>query len=57
MTDLHFPLDLPDNAEQWFGDLPDLAAEFTNFQADMYNPNDALNFNMTQDWNWEHMWQ
>lgn len=57
IPDLQFPLDLPENAEQWFGDLPDLAAEFTNFQADMYNPNDAFNFGMTQDWNWEHMWQ
>ncbi|KAL6711662.1 hypothetical protein ACN47E_004596 [Coniothyrium glycines] len=55
--DLQFPLDLPENAEQWFGDLPNLAAEFTTFQADMYNPNDAFNFGMTQDWNWEHMWQ
>lgn len=57
ITELQFPMDLPENAEQWFGDLPDLAAEFTNFQADMYNPNDALNFGITQDWNWEHMWQ
>ncbi|KAH7377749.1 hypothetical protein BKA66DRAFT_572060 [Pyrenochaeta sp. MPI-SDFR-AT-0127] len=57
MTELQFPMDLPENAEQWFGDLPDLAVEFTNFQADMFNPNDALNFGITQDWNWEHMWQ
>ncbi|KAJ4375870.1 hypothetical protein N0V83_001148 [Neocucurbitaria cava] len=57
MSDLQFPMDLPENAEQWFGDLPDLAVEFTNFQADMYNPNDAFNFGITQDWNWEHMWQ
>lgn len=55
--DLQFPMDLPDNAEQWFGDLPNLAAEFTTFQADQYNPNDAFNFGMTQEWNWEHMWQ
>ena len=57
MTDLQFPMDFAENAEQWFLDLPDLAAEFTNFQADMFNSNDALNFGITQDWNWEHMWQ
>ncbi|KAF1938012.1 hypothetical protein EJ02DRAFT_505683 [Clathrospora elynae] len=57
LSELQFPMDLPENAGQWFGDLPDLAEEFTNFQADMYNPNDAFNFGMTQDWNWDHMWQ
>lgn len=57
MSDLHFPMDLPENATQWFGNLPELAVEYTNFQADMYDPDDAFNFGMTQDWNWEHMWQ
>jgi hypothetical protein len=57
IPDLQFPLDLPENATQWFGELPDLAVEFNTFQAEMYNPSDALNFGMTQDWNWEHMWQ
>jgi hypothetical protein len=57
LSDLQFPLDLPENAEQWFGNLPDLAAEFSTFQADSYNPDDVLGFGITQDWNWEHMWQ
>jgi len=57
VPEIAFPLDMPDNAEQWFGDMPDLAAEFTNFQADSWNPNDVMNFGITQDWNWEHMWQ
>lgn len=57
MTDFSLSMDLPENAEQWFGDLPDLAVEFNNFQTTMFNPDDALNFGMTQDWNWEHMWQ
>jgi hypothetical protein len=57
LSDLQFPIDLLENAEQWFGELPDLATEFTNFQQDMYNGtvNDVFNFGMTQDWNWEHM--
>lgn len=56
-SDLQFPMDLLENAEQWFGELPDLAAEFINFQEDMYTGtvNDVFNFGMTQDWNWEHM--
>lgn len=57
ITDLQFPMDLPENATQWFGELPDLAVEFNTFQAEMYNPSDAFNFGMTQDWNWEHLWQ
>jgi hypothetical protein len=61
LSDFTFPMDLPENPEQWFGELPDLAAEFTNFQQDMYSGNgmvnDAFNFGISQDWNWEHMWQ
>lgn len=55
-------MNLPEHAEQWFGELPDLAAEFTNFQQDVYGNgngvvNDVFNFGIGQDWNWEHMWQ
>jgi hypothetical protein len=56
-SDATFPFDLAGNAEQWFEDFPGLAAEFTNFQTDMYNSNNALNFGAVHDWNWEHMWQ
>jgi hypothetical protein len=57
LSDIQVSMDLLENADQWFGELPDLAAEFTNFQQDMYNGNvdDAFDFGMTQDWNWEHM--
>ncbi|KAH7392233.1 hypothetical protein DE146DRAFT_634394 [Phaeosphaeria sp. MPI-PUGE-AT-0046c] len=54
---LPFPVDLMDNAQQWFVDLPDLAAEYSNFQAQLSNPDDALNLGDQQDWDWEQMWQ
>jgi hypothetical protein len=50
-------MDLPEDAHQWFRDLPNLAAEFSTYQADLFDSNDALNFGITQDWDWEHMWQ
>lgn len=53
-----FPFDLSDPAQhQWFGDLPDLAAEYTDFQAHLGNTNDVLNFGPSQEWDWERMWQ
>lgn len=48
---------LPENVEQWFGNLPDLVAEFSTFQQETRNPNDVLGVGSSQDWNWEHMWQ
>jgi hypothetical protein len=63
ISEFAFPMHLPENPEQWFSELPDLAAEFTNFQQDVYgginggSVNDAFNFGISQDWNWEHMWQ
>jgi hypothetical protein len=57
VSDAAFPFDFPRNAEQWFEDFPGLAAEFTNFQADMYSSNDTLYFGVAPDWNWEQMWQ
>jgi hypothetical protein len=63
LSEFAFPMHLPENPEQWFGELPDLAAEFTSFQQDVYGGtngelvNDAFNFGISQDWNWEHMWQ
>jgi hypothetical protein len=57
IADVPFPMDLPENAQQWFGDLPGLANEFDNFQAGFFSTNDALNFGIAQDWDWEHMWQ
>lgn len=54
---LTFPVDLMDNAQQWFVDMPDLAAEYSNFQAHLSNPNDALNLGPQQDWDWDQMWQ
>ncbi|KAH7075239.1 hypothetical protein FB567DRAFT_597167 [Paraphoma chrysanthemicola] len=41
----------------WFGELPDLAAEYTNFEASTFGSADLLDFGNVQDWNWEHMWQ
>jgi hypothetical protein len=57
MSDTTLPMDLSEDAHQWFRDLPDLAAEFSTYQADLLNSNDAMNFGITQDWEWEHMWQ
>jgi hypothetical protein len=63
LSEFVFPMGLPENPEQWFGELPDLAAEFTNFQQDMYGGanggmvDDAFNFGISQDWNWEDIWQ
>ena len=57
MSDLTFPMNLPVSAEQWLSDLPDLAVEYSAFQAGSFNPNDPLNFGIAQNWNWEHMWQ
>lgn len=54
---LAFPVDLMDDAQQWFADLPDLAAEYSNFQAHLSDPNDVLNLGIQQDWEWEQMWQ
>ncbi|KAF2821649.1 hypothetical protein CC86DRAFT_426013 [Ophiobolus disseminans] len=52
-----FPMHLSAQGEQWFGELPELATEFTNFQAEMYNPDDVMNFGIQQNWNWDNMWQ
>jgi hypothetical protein len=53
-----FPFDLSDpSQQQWFDSLPDLAAEYTDFQAHLSDPSDPLNFGMSQDWDWERMWQ
>jgi hypothetical protein len=46
---LALPSDSED-AEQWLGDFPGLAAEYTNFQAELYNATDAFNGGMAQDW-------
>lgn len=55
--DSALPMNLPASSEQWFDDLSDLALEFNAFQADMFDPNDPLNFGIAHNWNWEHMWQ
>ena len=52
-----FLSELPANSEQWFGDLSDLAVEYNAFQVGVSDPNDPLNFGISQNWNWEHMWQ
>lgn len=52
-----FPMRFSHDAGQWFGDLPDLAADFQNFQANIHNPDDIMNFGIAQDFHWEHMWQ
>tara|TARA_R110002003_G_scaffold37_2_gene2133 strand:+ start:35708 stop:37489 length:1782 start_codon:yes stop_codon:yes gene_type:complete len=57
VTDIAFPTEFLDSAEQWFGELPDLAAEYSNFEAGTINTNEGINFGTIQDWNWEHMWQ
>ncbi|KAG9193739.1 hypothetical protein G6011_03774 [Alternaria panax] len=46
---------ISEEAEQWLSDFPRLAAEFTNFQAEWYNANDAFNDSLAQDW--ESFWQ
>jgi hypothetical protein len=46
---------ISEEAEQWLSDFPGLAAEFTNFQAELYNDNDAFNSGVAQDW--EYFWQ
>jgi hypothetical protein len=51
------PVRVSEDAEQWLNDFPGLAAEFTDFQAELYNLNDIFNGSMAQDWNWEHFWQ
>ncbi|CAG5158975.1 uncharacterized protein ALTATR162_LOCUS5351 [Alternaria atra] len=51
---LALPSDSED-AEQWLGDFPGLAAEYTNFQAELYDASDAFNGGMAQDW--EYFWQ
>lgn len=57
MSDSNFPHNLPAGTEQYFGDLADLAMEYNTFQSGMPDPNDPLNFGITQSWNWDHMWQ
>ncbi|KAF2995055.1 hypothetical protein E8E13_001577 [Curvularia kusanoi] len=57
MSDSNFPHNLPAGTEQYFGDLGDLATEYNSFQTGIPDPNDPLNFGITQSWNWEHMWQ
>lgn len=55
-SDLPFPMDLLEDTEQWFGELPDLTAEFTTFQGDMTNGNmNMFNFDAMRDWNGELM--
>jgi hypothetical protein len=59
------PVAMPENTntntntppEQWFGDLPDLAAEFSEFQPVMFDRDDPLNFGIAGGWEWERMWQ
>ncbi|RYN25258.1 hypothetical protein AA0112_g8631 [Alternaria arborescens] len=46
---------ISEETEQWLSDFPGLAAEFTNFQAELYNGNDAFNSGVAQDW--EYFWQ
>jgi hypothetical protein len=48
------PASISEEAEQWLNDFPGLAAEFSNFQAELYNANDGFNGSLAQDW--EHFW-
>ena len=57
ISDSNFPHNLPAGTEQYFGDLTDLAMEYNTFQSGIPDPNDPLNFGITQSWNWDHMWQ
>ncbi|KAH8726529.1 hypothetical protein GQ44DRAFT_771292 [Phaeosphaeriaceae sp. PMI808] len=54
LSDISFPME---PAEQWFENLPELAVEYTNFQADTFDSNGVPSFGITEGWNWEHMWQ
>jgi hypothetical protein len=47
-----FPNDLMENAQQWFADLPDLAAEYTSFEAHGGASNDVLSMDLIQEWDW-----
>ncbi|KAF2198585.1 hypothetical protein GQ43DRAFT_378261 [Delitschia confertaspora ATCC 74209] len=41
-----------------FADLPDLAAEFDNYQGDMFGFGDDFNFDLDHsNWNWNSTWQ
>ncbi|KAJ4317111.1 hypothetical protein N0V94_005118 [Neodidymelliopsis sp. IMI 364377] len=55
--DAPFFLGSATNVDHSFGNLFDLAAEYSTFEASMYSPDDLLNFGTAQSWNWEHMWQ
>jgi hypothetical protein len=52
---MQWPIEIaPGSSQQWFESLPELAAEYMNFQG---NPTDALTFGIQQEWDWERMWQ